>query len=284
MSFTDDHFPVEMLESFKNKSSVFFVGAGISIEAGLPTWGQLISELITLASRQSWCSDNKVAEYKKLLAEGNNFLLLAEELKSELGNIFYDFMESTFGKPDIKPTDTMESILNFNSNIIITSNYDRLIENTYTKLNGYPPPTFTYSQSREIANNYWKQKFFVLKAHGDAFSDVQGIILSQRDYRKTLYRELGYKSILQSIFSTKSLFFVGTSMTDPEFNLLLDYLHESYSGGGPTHYLLISDEKSNPIIQKRFFEDFKIQTITYSNKSGCHSEINEYLKELYRKI
>ncbi|SHM89970.1 SIR2 family protein [Flavobacterium chilense] len=284
MSFTDDHFPVEMLESFKNKSSVFFVGAGISIEAGLPTWSQLISQLITLASKQSWCSDDKVAEYKKLLAEGNNFLLLAEELKSELGNVFYDFMESIFGKPDIKPTDTMESILNFNSNIIITSNYDRLIENTYTKLNGYPPPTFTYSQSREIANNYWKQKFFVLKAHGDAFSDVQGIILSQRDYRKTLYRELGYKSILQSIFSTKSLFFVGTSMTDPEFNLLLDYLHESYSGGGPTHYLLISDEKSNPIIQKRFFEDFKIQTITYNNKSGCHSEINEYLKELYSKI
>ncbi|TGD58986.1 SIR2 family protein [Flavobacterium humi] len=284
MSFTDDHFPSEMIESFKDKSSVFFVGAGISIEAGLPTWGKLISELITLASSQPWCSADKVSEYNKLLAEGNSFLLLAEELKSELGSVFYDFMEDTFGRPDIRPTETMESILSFNSNIIITSNYDRLIENTYTKLNGYPPPTFTYSQSREIANNYWKQKFFVLKAHGDAFSDVQGIILSQRDYRKTLYRELGYKSILQSIFSTKSIFFVGTSMTDPEFNLLLDYLHESYSGGGPTHYLLISDEKANPIIQRRFFEDFKIKTITYNNKSGRHSEINEYLKELKSKI
>lgn len=284
MSFTDDHFPMDMIDSFKEKSSIFFIGAGISMEAGLPSWGKLIKDLIDLASKQPWCGADKVEEYNKLLAEGNNFLLLAEELKSELGSLFYDFMESTFGKPDIKPTETMESVLGFNSNIILTSNYDRLIENTYTKIHGYPPPTFTYSQSREIANNYWKQKFFVLKAHGDAFSDVQGIILSQRDYRKTLYRELGYKSILQSIFSTKSVFFVGTSMTDPEFNLLLDYLHESYSGGGPTHYLLISDEKANPIIQKRFFEDFKIQTITYQNNSGCHSEINEYLKILKEKI
>lgn len=275
---------MDMIDSFKEKSSIFFIGAGISMEAGLPSWGKLIKDLIDLASKQPWCGADKVEEYNKLLAEGNNFLLLAEELKSELGSLFYDFMESTFGKPDIKPTATMESVLGFNSNIILTSNYDRLIENTYTKIHGYPPPTFTYSQSREIANNYWKQKFFVLKAHGDAFSDVQGIILSQRDYRKTLYRELGYKSILQSIFSTKSVFFVGTSMTDPEFNLLLDYLHESYSGGGPTHYLLISDEKANPIIQKRFFEDFKIQTITYQNNSGCHSEINEYLKILKEKI
>ncbi|SEL41399.1 SIR2 family protein [Parapedobacter koreensis] len=284
MSFTDDHFPLEMTDSFKQKSSIFFVGAGVSIEAGLPSWSELIKDLIDLASKQPWCRPDKVDEYKKLLSSDSNFLLLAEELKSELGSLFYDYMESTFGRPDIEPTVTMESILGFNTNIILTSNYDRLIENTFARIHGYSPPTFTYSQSREIANNYWKQKFFVLKAHGDAFSDVQGIILSQRDYRKTLYRELGYKSILQSIFSTKSVFFVGTSMTDPEFNLLLDYLHESYSGGGPTHYLLISDEKANPIIQRRFFEDFKIQTITYKNRSGNHSEINEYLNILKKKI
>ncbi|OAD45436.1 SIR2 family protein [Polaribacter atrinae] len=284
MAFTDDHFPSEMLESFKKKSSIFFIGAGISMDAGLPSWGKLISDLIDLASKQPWCGEDKIREYKKLLKDGNNFLLLAEELKSELGSIFYNYIESIFGQPDIKPTPTMESILKVKSNIILTSNYDRLIENTYTKLNGYPPPTFTYSQSREIANNYWKEKFFVLKAHGDAFSDVQGIILSQRDYRKTLYREIGYKSILQSIFSTKSVFFVGTSMTDPEFNLLLDYLHESYSGGGPIHYLLISKDKANPIIQKRFFEDFKIQTIIYENHSGNHAEIKEYIDVLKVKI
>lgn len=284
MAFTDDHFPTEMLESFKKKSSVFFVGAGISMDAGLPSWGKLISDLIVVASKQAWCGEDKIKEFRELLGTGNNFLLLAEELKSELGSVFYEHIESVFGMPDIKPTPTMESILSVNTNMILTSNYDRLIENTFTKINGYSPNTFTYSQSREIANNYWKEKFFVLKAHGDAVSDVQGIILSQRDYRKTLYRELGYKSILQSIFSTKSVFFVGTSMTDPEFNLLLDYLHESYSGGGPIHYLLISKDKANPIIQKRFFEDFKIQTVIYENASGNHSEIKEYIDELKVKI
>lgn len=284
MAFTDDHFPVEMVESFKKHSSVFFIGAGISMDAGLPSWGKLISDLIEIAAKQSWVSEAKIIEYRKLLKDGDNFLLLAEELKSELGNVFYEHIESEFGKPDIKSTPTMKSILNVKTNMILTSNYDRLIENTFTKLHGYPPNTFTYSQSREIANNYWKEKFFVLKAHGDAVSDAQGIILSQRDYRKTLYRELGYKTILQSIFSTKSIFFVGTSMTDPEFNLLLDYLHESYSGGGPIHYLLISKEKANPIIQRRFYEDFKIQTIIYENGSGDHSEIKDYVDELITRI
>ena len=66
MSFTDDHFPTEMIDSFKEKSSVFFIGAGISMEAGLPSWGKLIKNLIDLASKQPWCGVDKVEEYNKL--------------------------------------------------------------------------------------------------------------------------------------------------------------------------------------------------------------------------
>lgn len=284
MKFSDSHFPETLIESFKKGTSVFFIGAGISQEAGLPSWNGLISDLISIAEKQPWCDVKKVTEYRDLLKNENNFLLLAEELKSELGRNFYDHMEKIFGKPDITPTDTMTSILSIKTNLIITTNYDRLIENSYTKLKGFFPSSFTYNQSREIANNFWKEKFFVLKAHGDAISDVQGIIISQRDYRKTLYRELGYKSIMQSIFSTKSVFFLGTSMSDPEFNLLLDYMHDSYSGGGPEHFLLTVSDNATPTKQKRFFEDFKIKTICYDNKSGSHSEVREYIEILKSKL
>ncbi|WP_299223184.1 SIR2 family protein [uncultured Psychroserpens sp.] len=284
MVFSDDKFPEELLENFQNNRGAFFVGAGMSIEAGLPSWGQLITNLIDLAENKAWISKDRISEYRKLQKEGNQFLLLAEELKVELGDDFYEYIENTFGNPKINPTNTMISILEIKSSMIITSNYDMLIENAYIKLNGSMPSTFKYSQSREIANNYWKEKFFILKVHGDAKSDVNGIILSQKDYRKTLYREIGYKSILQSIFSTKSIFFVGTSMTDPEFNLLLDYLHESYHGGGPSHFLLIEESSTMPVLQKRFSEDFNIKTITYKNDSGKHSEINDYMIELNKRI
>lgn len=278
------NYPKELIENFKNGRSIFFIGAGVSMEAGLPSWSQLIRDLIGLAKGEAWCTDDKVKQYEKLFEEGNNFLLLAEELKNELGDQFYNYIEDVFGDPNKGSTPTMESILALDPKMVITSNYDRIIECTFTKVHGYTPPTFTYNQSKEISNNFWKEKFFVLKAHGDAFEDSQGIILSQRDYRKTLFRELGYKSIMQSIFSTKSVFFIGTSMTDPEFNLLLDYLHESYSGGGPTHYLLISKDNSIPILQRRFLEDYKIRVITYENNSGMHKEVKEYLDELLKLV
>jgi|SRR6056297_3385805 len=279
-----DTYPSELIDNIKKNRNIFFVGAGISMELGLPSWSKLIEELIELLSKQSWSEQSKIDEYRELLKKDNTFLLLVEDLKTELGNQYYDFMDAKFGKPDIGSSQTMMTILELKPSIVITSNYDRIIENTYTKLHGYAPPTFTYRQSREIANNFWKEKFFVLKAHGDAFEDVKGIILSQRDYRKTLFREFGYKSILQSIFSTKSVFFVGTSMTDPEFNLLLDYIHESYSGGGPTHYLLIEEEKALPTYQRRFLEDYRIQVLTYKNHSGKHDEVNQYLTDLKKLI
>ena len=284
MALTIADIPKDLIDNFKKKQSCFFAGAGLSMGAGFPSWGGLLQKLIDVANSKPWFDKGKLADYAALAKDPTKFLFLAEDLKSELGNEFYDLMEAWFGQPDVQPTPNHEILVKIPSNIIITINYDRLIENAYNKVNGFYPNSYTYKQSREAANSFWKEKFFVLKAHGDANSDSQGLILSQKDYRKTLYRENGYRSLLQTIFSTFSVLFVGVSLNDPEFNQLLDYLHDSYHGGGPTHYAFFEQSKTPGTLAKRYLEEFKIQTIFYQNAAGDHSEITELLNLIDAEI
>ena len=272
--------PRQLVDNFRSNLGTFFVGAGLSIPVGFPSWEQLLKELIVEAKKISYISPEKIKEYEAMMGDNTKFLFLAEDLKFELGGKYYEYMENRFNVSGVKPTRTHELLVNIPTNLIITINYDNLIEKAYDNLHGEYPNPFTYSQSLEAANNFWKGKFFVLKAHGDAKQDVNSLILSQKDYRRVLYRESGYRSLLQAIFTTKSILFLGVSFSDPEFNQLLDYLHYSYHGGGPTHYLLIQEEKMNNTLARRFQEDFKIETIKYSNVKKDHKEVESFLKIL----
>jgi hypothetical protein len=270
--------PVDLIEAFSKNLGVFFVGAGLSIPAGFPTWDGLITELIQKGKSSGRISDDKVKEYQSLMTDTNKFLILAEELRVELGAVFTRYMEDRFQSADSQPTKNHEYIVRTNSSLTITINYDDLIEKAYNNVYGIHPNIFIYSQSKEAANNFWKNRFFILKAHGDARRDVDTLILSQKDYRRTLYREVGYRSLLQSIFTTKSILFVGVSLNDPEFNQLLDYLHDSYHGGGPIHYLLVEKPRNSSTLTRRYFDDFNIQTVEFDNDSGDFGQLTEILK------
>lgn len=277
--------PDEIFQNFKNKKACFFVGAGLSIPAGFPSWSELLDKLIKVLEDRGTMSSSKKSDYESLKKDPTKFLFLAEDIKSEIGSTaFYDYLEEWFGQADAKSTANHELIAQIPSNLTITINYDRLIENGFDQVHKYYPNYYTYKQSREAANSFWKEKYFVLKAHGDANSDPQGLILTQRDYRKTLYKEIGYRSLLQSIFSKFSIVFIGVSLNDPEFNQLLDYLHESYHGGGPTHYALLSEGNTNDTLARRYLEEFKLQSIIYTNDKGDHSEIPEFLQSVIDQL
>lgn len=277
---TKDDLPKELIDNFKSNSGVFFVGAGLSSASGFPTWDGLIGELIAEAEKVSWVPKEKIFEYKKLVTDTSKFLFLAEELRVELGSHFTKYMEQRFQYTSNTFQKNHELIVKTECSLIVTINYDDLLEQAYNSVYRIYPNAFIYSQAREAANNFWKNRFFILKAHGDANRDIDTLILSQKDYRKVIYREAGYRSLLQSIFTTKSILFVGVSLNDPEFNQLLDFLHDSYHGGGPTHYLLVDKEKSMETMSRRYFDDFNIQTITFDNVNGDYAEVTKILEVL----
>lgn len=286
MSFDPKLVPPEVIENFKKNQACFFVGAGLSIDAGFPSWKGLIEKLIDEVEKLPYHDPSKVKEYRDLVKDGTKFLFLAEDIKNELGGKFNDLLGDWFGDPSAKFTTNHELLASIPANLLLTINYDRLIENGYNSVHGFFPLVYTYTQedSRQAANLFWKKRFFILKAHGDASKNPLGLILSQKDYRKTLYREPGYRSLLQSIFTSYSVFFIGVSLSDPEFIQLLDYLYDSYHGGGPTHYVLMEEDHVPKTLKRGYMELFKIHTIPYSNTSKIHTEITDCLNFIKKNI
>lgn len=270
--------PTQLKEAYQKGNFGVFVGAGLSQGAGLPGWDVLLDELITLAQDVAHISAHKTAELKQHIAE-SKYLLVAEELREILSSELQKYIKKRFVDKSIHPTIVQQKVIQLRTKFIITTNYDTLLENAFIKVNGVMPNPLTYKDAAAINNNFLTNETFILKAHGDARSAPNEIILTEQDYRNIIYMQRGYQSVLQVLFSTCHVLFLGASLKDPELNLMLGYIHNIFNGGGPTHYALIAQNAVTETERNRWFKDFNIQIITY-DPHNSHVEVEEFLDEL----
>lgn len=277
MAFDSGKIPIDLVQSFKQGKGGIFIGAGLSQGAGLPSWEGLLNDLIVLAEKVSYKPNHDFIEScKELLNQPSKYLLLAQELKDFLQDSFRKYIIETYADNCPPPTEDHLKIINYPYQFIITTNYDTLLENAFVKVHGKQAKVHSFKDSPDIAYDLWNGRPFILKAHGDANKSQQGIILTEKDYRQILFQEKGYQSILQSLFTTKTILFLGSSLSDPELKLLLSFIHSSFHGGGPTHYALISEKEMNNVEAESWRKNFNIQIIPYSPENK-HTEVSEFI-------
>lgn len=279
--------PNKLLEAIRTKKCVLFAGAGLSRgsiqgdgeekEIDLPTWDGLLVELLNRARSLDYVSANEAGKLRKAVKEGK-YLFVAQTIRHVLGaRAFDDTLEAIFRNSELKPTTRHYLIAQIPFIAIVTTNYDKLLESAYAA-QGYVPPTYTYRDAPDVIAALSHQKFFILKAHGD-IDRKDTIILSEKDYRDILYREPGYRAALNTIFITKTVFFVGASLSDVDVKLILESVSESFSGRGPVHYALVpwGDASDSEVIHWRDF--FGIHLIRYKATKD-HPEVDNFLSQL----
>jgi hypothetical protein len=277
MPFDKKNIPDELVTHLQKNNCSLFVGAGLSIGSGLPTWANMLKELIGEVKKLPYDTSAQVGDYVKMLADPHKYLMIAEDLKTMLGKSFFDYLAKRFGDPSLNPNANHNLIAQTNFRFIITTNYDQLLEKAFAFTSKIFPAVLTNTSSKDIAYKIWNSEFFIVKAHGDVNINKEKIVMTERDYREIMFSNPGFQSALQVMFSTKSILFVGTSFTDPDFMLLIRYLHTAYHGGGPTHYILINQDDILDTEAKRYMADFNIHTIRYNAKGG-YEEITQFLQ------
>jgi hypothetical protein len=284
MTFDSGKIPIDLVQSFKQGKGGVFVGAGLSQRAGLPSWEGLLTDLIELAEKVSYKPNHDfIRSCKELLTHPSKYLLLAQELKDFLQDSFRKYIIEKYADNCPTPTEDHLKIINYPYQFIITTNYDTLLENAFVKVHGKQAKVHSFKDSPDIAYDLWNGRPFILKAHGDANKSQQGIILTEKDYRQILFQEKGYQSILQSLFTTKTILFLGSSLSDPELKLLLSFIHSSFHGGGPTHYALVCENEMNNVEAESWRKNFNIQIIPYSSENN-HKEVSEFINLFGEKL
>lgn len=269
----------QLVEHYKKGAFGIFVGAGLSQASGLPSWENLLRDLIAKCKDINAISTEKEKELYDLVAFPDKYLMLAQELREILSGGFEKYIKEKFDDKLLKPTETHLKLLELKSKFIITTNYDKLVEKAYVKKFADVPPDLTYKEAPTVNYKIINNEFFILKAHGSADGAPSEIILTERDYRKIIYNEMGYQSIMHALFSTNNILFIGASLKDPELGLILRFVHNVFHGGSPDHYAIMNENELTGVEIDRWRKDYNINIITY-NPINNHEQVLELITEL----
>ncbi|MFA0718613.1 SIR2 family protein [Vibrio splendidus] len=220
--------PQELSDAVKNQKLVIFVGAGLSVNCGLPNWKDIVIKL--LEENDNYIE--KAANYLDAISSGIlEPLEVLDKIKIEKKRIFEHFEH----KLSENTQSDLHKKLGLISSRFVTTNFDKLIEEN-TKVN-----VITNSSDYNLSKIDTENKF-VLKIHGD-INQVDSCVIFSDQYDKLYTNEVFSTFQLKKMFSTYNVLFVGFSFSDPYVTKLFDNITELQNSFGPKHFF-ISDSKS----------------------------------------
>lgn len=258
-----------LIEAVRNRNCILFVGAGVSMNLGLPGWRDLIDEL---AKSLDYSPD--------VFRTYGDFTVLAEFYRLKKGSIgpLRSYLDRMWHNPNISiGTSTIhKKIVELNCQIIYTTNYDRWLERAlehhkrkYTKIvnvNDFSNVNATDTQ--------------IVKFHGD-FDDDSSIVLDESSYFRRLDFETPLDIKLRADTLGKSVLFIGYNVADINIRLLFWKLsklwrQENLAHAQPQSYLFMATP--NPI-QEAVLQQWGIQTL-----SGEKDEPGEALETFLSQL
>ncbi len=277
--------PKELIERIADGSVTVFIGAGLSQGAGLPGWPRLLEQMM------AWGKENHVVfseadekELKTSIRKGE-LLWVADELRERLGKTaFHQFMLEIFQQSKPQPTDAHRLLPAIPFSSVLTTNYDRLLEKVYE--DSYKDASFhsfTHRDYPELAMAIRRGEFYLLKLHG-TIDRIETIVLGSSDYREVMYENKAYRQFLKTLFSTKTILFLGFGLTDPDFNFLLEELKTTFNDYIGPHYALMNSIEATPLKRQRFEKDYHIKILPYNPSGPHHPEVIEFLTKLPEQV
>lgn len=239
------------------KKLVVFAGAGISIDAGIPSWNSLIEEMKSEI---------------ELPTNEYDYLRIAQMYFNERQQKEYiEKVRNILKHKKIKHNQIHEEIFQLNPEHILTTNYDDLLEQVIKKR------TLPFSViSKDNQFPYASNTNLLVKIHGDL--DDTDIVLKEDDYINYSLNHPLIEGFIKSMFASKIILFVGYSFSDYNLKMIIQTVRNILGSDFQQAYLLSIDEKFHPI-QREYLKNKGINVVNYFdaiNNSG-DNYITSYL-------
>ncbi|WP_224244608.1 SIR2 family NAD-dependent protein deacylase [Hyalangium gracile] len=270
--------PGLLVRYIQEKRCVVFVGAGLSAGAGLPMWGKLLELSIEELGRALPDGESHQDELRELVKRGK-LLEVAEFCREKLGSSYHQFLtEKVRGDQAALPR-THELLMHLPFSAWVTTNYDKLLERAYSKVLGGYPRTLTHKDTEALGRLLFEGGRFILKAHGD-IDQPNTVVLTSHDYSEIIHANPAFNEAFTGLLLTKALFFVGYSLSDPDFRLLMDRQLTHFKGFVPDRFALMMDV--GPVEREVLWRTARIRVISY--EKDRHEQVLHFLESLQSAV
>lgn len=237
---------------------VIFAGSGLSSNFNLPSWNKLVEEVIKQIDKKEFNTLLPVLEMGVMEP-----IKVLELIKAE-HTIVKSYIKDNFNVASCNNFDLHKKINDLTGQII-TTNYDNAFE--CASNNSIIPSIYTDEFNiNEIGKN---NRPYIFKLHG-SFNEPSNCIVFEEDYLKLYNSNNGAIEKLKTIFSEKTLLFIGFSFNDPDINLIFDGLDKAF-GNNNKHFIITKEPNK--------FDKFKfLNTIEIKEYDEISTYIDACLK------
>jgi hypothetical protein len=266
--------PVELIDAIRQKRVIPFIGAGLSMNLGLPSW----SKLIEIVSGELGLDPDiarihgdflQIAEYYYLINSGLG------TLRSKLDRIFNnDSIDISSSLPHILLPD-------LKAPAIYTTNWDNLIERAFD----YKHVSYNKIVTINDLINSKPDLTNIVKFHGD-FSRDETIVFTESSYFKRLDFETALDIKLRSDMLGRVVLFLGYSFSDLNIRYMWYKLIDLFQSVTLRHsdtYAYIVTTKPNPIFDYICHISLNIKVITL-DPTDIGGSLVIFLESLIREV
>jgi hypothetical protein len=255
--------PDTLLDHLRAGQCVAWCGAGISLMSGLPSWSELVTGLIAACEKKGLPSGD-CKELHQML-EGKFYDDVVDYCRSFLGTGEYrKFLVGLF-RAQRNPSALHQQLARLPFAAVVTTNYDAILENLIAQDRGVIPTIL--SNEKKDVTELWpmfaRNEFFIFKAHGD-INRPETVVLSSRDYANLIFGNPGFMQFIQVLFISKSLLFVGTSLSDLYVRRMLEEIRYLSGGVAMPHFAICP--RPGPILSRSWRERFNVSVIPYDHE------------------
>jgi len=253
----DDMISDYLISAIMKRECIMFVGAGMSIDAGLPSSGELAERLFSILEKRGYTRPSNFT-LPKLAGDFEK-----ERSRKELEEIIRSEIVASMENCDPTPYNFLANLKPLPNDILVT-NYDHLLESTLGEQNYVP----IFNDS--AISKYSLSKTNLFKIHGD-INSLEEAIITEEDIKKYEEKHPIIWNKIKALFQERPIIFLGFSIEDEHIRCIYKKIREQLAEHMPLAYAVTTDD-----VNKLRLEEVGIKHIKMNAR--------EFLEKLLEKM
>ncbi len=254
-------FAKEIAIKCQNNEAALFLGAGMSSNAGLPSWKKLFEPLAREIGIDLNTTNYQLYDIAQFYANSKGISQLHKKISSEINKID-------------ETSEALDELTNMQCNSIWTTNFDKVIENNYYRKG---KRTNIIHSEENLVSVELNKNINIFKMNGD-IDNLKHAIITKKDLEEYNEKHKLLLTFFKRELVVKSFLFIGYSFTDSLVLPCISELSQAFDGEHPYHYAIMKKNEDPDFVN--FIADLETRYHIKTLLIDDYNEICNVLREI----